>query len=104
MEIRVLWTDSALSQLEDIYDYYKIKASPRIAKKLVKTLIEETIVLESNPLIGVKEPLLSERPYEYRFLVKNNYKIIYRFNENLIRIISVFYCRQNPKKIEKIAE
>jgi plasmid stabilization system protein ParE len=104
MEVRVLWTDSALSQLEDIYDYYKIKASPRIAKKLVKTLIEETIVLESSPFIGVKEPLLSERPFEYRFLVKNNYKIIYRFNENLIRIISVFDCRQNPNKIEKITE
>jgi plasmid stabilization system protein ParE len=104
MEVRVLWTDSALFQLEDIYDYYKIKANPRIAKKLVKTLVEETIILESNPLIGVKEPLLSERPYEYRFLVKNNYKIIYRFNENLIRIISVFDCRQNPNKIEKIAE
>ncbi len=104
MEIRVLWTDSALSQLEDIYDYYKIKASPRVAKKLVKTLVEETIVLESNPLIGVKEPLLTERPYEYRFLVKNKCKIIYRFNENLIRIISVFDCRQNPNKIKKIAE
>jgi toxin ParE1/3/4 len=104
MEVRVLWTDSALSQLEDIYDYYKIKASPRIAKKLVKTLIEETILLESNPLIGVKESLLSKRPFEYRFLVKNNYKIIYRFDEKLIRIISVFDCRQNPLKIEKIVE
>lgn len=104
MEVRILWTDTALSQLEDIYDYYKIKASPRIAKKLVKTLIEETIVLESNPLIGVKEPLLSKRPFEYRFLVKNNYKIIYRFNDNLIRVISVFDCRQNPLKIDKIAE
>ena len=104
MEVRVLWTDSALSQLEDIYDYNKIKASPRIAKKLVKAIIEETIVLESNPLIGVKESLLSERPFEYRFLIKNNYKIIYRFNENLIRIISVFDCRQNPKKIVNITE
>ncbi|MFN3555737.1 MAG: type II toxin-antitoxin system RelE/ParE family toxin [Bacteroidales bacterium] len=104
MEVRVLWTDSALSQLEDIYDYYKVKASPGIAKKLVKALIAQTIVLESNPLIGIKEPLLSERPYEYRFLLKDNYKIIYRFNENLIRVISVFDCRQNPQKIEKIAE
>jgi plasmid stabilization system protein ParE len=104
MEIRVLWTDSALSQLEDIYDYYKIKASPRIAKKLVKAILKETIVLESNPLIGVKEPLLLEKLYEYRFLVKNNYKIMYRFNENRIRIISVFDSRQSPEKIEKIAE
>lgn len=104
MEIRILWTDSALSQLENIYDYYKLKSSPGIAKKLVKSLVEETIVLKSNPLIGVKETLLLGRPFEYRFLVKNNYKIIYRFNDNLVRIISVFDCRQNPKKIEKIVE
>jgi len=104
MEVKVLWTDFALTQLEDIYDYSKIKASPVIANKLAKTLIEETILLESNPLRGVKEPLLSERPFEYRILVKNNYKIIYRFNETLISIISVFDCRQNPKNIEKIEE
>jgi plasmid stabilization system protein ParE len=62
MEVRVLWTDSALFQLEDIYDYYKIKANPRIAKKLVKTFVEETIILESNPLIGVKEPQIKVMP------------------------------------------
>jgi len=104
MEVKVLWTDTALSQLESIYDYYKAKASPAIARKLVKTLVETTILLESNPLMGTKEPLLSDRPFEYRFLLKNNYKIIYRFNDNFIRIVSVFDCRQNPVKIEKIAE
>lgn len=92
MEIKILWTDLVLSQLEDVYDYYKVKASPIVAKKLVKSLIEETIDLMSNPLIGIKEPLLSKSSFEYRFLVKKNYKIIYRFNENLIRIISVFYA------------
>ena len=69
MEIKVLWSDSALSQLEDIYDYFKIKASPKIAKNIVKSLVEETIILEQSPLNGTKEPLLSQKPYEYRFLV-----------------------------------
>ncbi|HAM97068.1 MAG TPA: hypothetical protein DCQ26_00500 [Marinilabiliales bacterium] len=55
MEVRILWTDFALSQLEDIYDFYKYKASPRIAKKLVKSVVEESITLESNPLIGINE-------------------------------------------------
>ncbi len=62
------------------------------------------MVLESNPLVGAKESLLAKSPLEYRFLIKKNYKIIYRFNENLIRIISVFDCRQNPKKIEGLTE
>ena len=72
MEVKILWTDFALSQLEDIYDFYKYKANPRTAKKIVKSIIS----LESNPLIGVKEPLLSTRQFEYRFIVKKNYKII----------------------------
>jgi toxin ParE1/3/4 len=104
MEVKILWTDFALSQLEDIYDFYKYKASPRTAKKIIKLLIEETISLESNPLLGVKEPLLSTRQYEYRYIVKKNYKIICRFVENLITVVSVFDCRQNPQKIEIIRD
>lgn len=104
MEVKILWTDFALSQLEDIYDFYKYTASPKTAKKIVKSLVEESISLESNPLIGIKEPLLSTRQFEYRFIVKTNYKIIYRFVENLITVVSVFDCRQNPKKIEFIKD
>ncbi len=104
MEVKIFWSDIALSQLEDIYDYYKAKASITIARKLVKSLIEKTTILELNPLIGEKESLLSDRTYEYRFLVENNYKIIYRFNNKHIKIISVFDCRQNPEKIGKIID
>ena len=102
MEIKVLWSDTALLQLQDIFDYYKLNASPAIARRLVKFLIESTILLESNPKLGTIEPLLSERPFEYRYLVRKNYKIIYRFNDNLVRIISVFDCRQDPEKINEI--
>jgi len=97
--MKVLWSDIALSQLEDIYNYHKIAASEFIAKNLVKMLVEQTIILESNPLLGKKEPLLAERKYEYRFLVKGQYKIIYHIDNNYIKITSVFDCRQNPCKI-----
>ncbi|RPH30767.1 MAG: type II toxin-antitoxin system RelE/ParE family toxin [Bacteroidales bacterium] len=75
-----------------------------VAKKIIKGIVKKSILLESNPLIGVKEPLLVERQFEYRFIVENNYKIIYRFNDNIARIISVFDCKQNPQKIEKIKD
>lgn len=102
--MKVFWSDAALAQLEEIYNYYKVKASPAIARKLIKTLIEKTILLESNPLIGVIEPLLSKRNYEYRFLIENNYKIIYRYFDNYVKINLVFDCRQNPDNIEKISD
>ncbi len=102
MEVKVLWSDTSLVQLQEIFDYYSIKASHSVARKIVKGIIKKSILLESNPLIGVKEPLLLDRPFEYRFIVENNYKIIYRFNDNIARIVSVFDCRQNPQKLERI--
>jgi len=43
MELRVFWTDTARFQLADIFNYYKVKASIRVARKLVKQIIDRTI-------------------------------------------------------------
>ena len=102
MEVKVLWSDTSLVQLQEIFDYYSFKASHSIARKIVKGIVKKSILLESNPLIGVKEPLLLDRPFEYRFIVESNYKIIYRFSDNIARIVSVFDCRQNPQKLDRI--
>ncbi|MEI6049209.1 MAG: type II toxin-antitoxin system RelE/ParE family toxin, partial [Bacteroidota bacterium] len=102
MEVRVLWSDTSLAQLQEIFDYYNFRTSATVAGEIIKGIVKKSILIESNPLIGVKEPLLADRPFEYRFIIENNYKIIYRFNDNIARIVSVFDCRQNPQKIEKI--
>jgi plasmid stabilization system protein ParE len=104
MEVKILWSDTALAQLEDIFDFHKITANHAVAIKLVKSIVQKTLILQSTPLLGVKEPLLSEKSFEYRFLVEKNYKIIYRFNDNLIRIITIFDCRQNPSKLRKVKD
>jgi len=102
MELRVFWTDTARFQLEDIFNYYKDKASIRAARKLVRQIIERTIQLEKNPESGPKEPLLSNRNFEYRYLVEGNYNIIYWKLDNYIKIAAVFDCRQNPEKMKRI--
>ncbi len=104
MEVKILWSDTSLAQLQEIFDYYNYKSGTTVAKKIVQGIVEKSLLLESNPLIGVKEPLLVARPFEYRFLVEKKYKIIYRFNDNIARIVSVFDCRQNPQKLGKINE
>ena len=87
---------------EDIYNYYKLEASIKVAKKLVKGLIDRTIQLEKIPKSGAKEPLLSHRKHEYRYLVEGNYKIIYWIDESYIIIAAVFDCRQNPTKMSNL--
>jgi plasmid stabilization system protein ParE len=99
MELRVFWTDTARFQLEEIFAYYKNRASLAVAQKLVKGIIDRTLQLERNPQSAPKEPLLSDRKFEYRYLVEGNYKIIYSIDGNYIKVASVFDSRQNPKKI-----
>jgi toxin ParE1/3/4 len=102
MELIVLWTDTAKFQLEDIYNYHVEKASHRVARKLVKSIVDRTIHLDKNPKMGSLEPLLSKKKIEYRYLVEGNYKIIYWKHDNYIKIATVFDCRQNPEKMKEI--
>ena len=88
MELTVYQTRFAENKLEDIFHYYSIKASYRVAFNLVNELIDKTIDLEKNPNIGAKEELLADRTEDFRYLVHKNYKIIYWINldENRIQI------------------
>ncbi len=102
MDIKVFWTDIARYQLEDIFDYYKDKAGILTARKLVKEITNRTIQLEINPRSGQMEPLLEDRKNEYRYLVEENYKIIYWIEDYMITIAAVFDCRQNPERLSKL--
>jgi len=102
MELKVFWTETALNQLRDIFDYYKVKANQRVARNIVKKIVNRTIQLERNSKSGSREPLLESRKFEYRYLVEGNYKIIYWTEDNYVKIASIFDSRQNPEKLAKI--
>jgi plasmid stabilization system protein ParE len=104
MGLVVYWTQFAEDKLDDIFKYYELKASYRIAKKLVTGIIDKTIGLDKNPHIGQREELLLNRVQDFKYLVFKNYKIIYWINhdKNRIEIVNVFDTRQNPLKITKI--
>jgi len=101
MELIVYWTQIAEDKLDDIFNYYKLKASLNVAQNLVNGIVDTTIDLNKNPQIGQKEILLKDRFQKFRYLIYKNYKIIYWINENKnrIEIANVFDCRQNPDKL-----
>ena len=103
MEIvfKILWTDFAIDQLKDIFDYHLINSSPNVAQRLVQKIIDATVILENNPKSGRKEDLLADRHQEFRFVIVKNYKVIYciDYEFNIVNIAIVFDTRQNPKKI-----
>jgi len=104
MVLTVYWSQIAEDRLDDIFNYYKLKAGKSTAVKLVNGIVDQTIDLEKNPRLGQKEELLAERIQEFRFLIYKHYKIIYWINkhQNRIEIANIFDCRQNPVKIHEV--
>lgn len=103
MGLEVYWTESSEKELEKIFDYYKRKASYRIAKKLIDGIFNEALKLKRQPEMGQVEELLKNRKQQFRYLIYKNYKIIYWINnsENRIEINDVFDTRQNPLKMKR---
>jgi plasmid stabilization system protein ParE len=100
MDLKVFWTETARNQLEEINNYYRFKASIKVAQKLINQILDKALILKTQPQAGQVELLLKHRKYEYRYLIQGNYKIIYWIEDNYIKIASVFDCRQNPNKIK----
>jgi len=61
MIFRIIWSKFSESQLDKIFEYYKKEASLRVAKKLLKDIINEPKKLIHSPEIGQEEELLLKR-------------------------------------------
>ena len=103
MAFKIIWSEFASSQLDEIFEYYKAEASLKVAKRLLKELINEPKKLIKSPEIGQKEESLKQRIIEYRYFVFKNYKLIYSVDKEneYIKIADVFDTRQNPPKIKR---
>lgn len=101
--MKIIWSEFAEDQLDEIYDYIEKHAGSRIAKKLLKEIIDESKKLVKAPHIGQEEALLKQRENHYRYLIFKNYKLIYSVDsENgFIKIADVFDTRQNPPKLKR---
>ncbi len=103
MEFRIIWSEFAEHQLDNIYNFYLESASPSVASKLLKNIIHEADRLTHRPEIGQIEENLLERNIEYRYLIYKNYKLIYSIDRKsgFIKMADVFDTRQNPTKLKR---
>ncbi len=92
----IIWSAFAENQLDAILEYYTENSGDTVAKKFVRSLINETNRLLSDPYIGQEEELLRDRKISYRYLISYNYKIIYSIDEEKgrVQIADVFDTRQ----------
>jgi len=97
--MKIIWSDFASETLSEIYQYYKEKASPTIAQKIKTEIFTATRQLKKHPSSGQIEINLEELNEGHRYLVKGNYKIIYKEIPEGMLITDVFDTRQDPINI-----
>ncbi len=101
---KIIWSDRAKYDLKNIYEYY-YDLSPLTAKSLIGGILKRIHLLKRGFVwIGQKEPLLTKTKFEYRYLIYRNYKIIYRTENKIIKIITIYDTRQNPTKLSNFTE
>ena len=86
----VIWTDSALQDLDDIGEYIS-KDSIRYAEITVELLFGSVDILEDHLKAGRMVPEFEIQ--SLRELIKGNYRIVYQIvDNNLIQIIAVHHA------------
>ena len=98
---RVIWSDFAVRQLEQIFQFFTERTDEHIARSIVLELLSTSEKLIEHPALGPREVTLIHLSTTYRYLVQGNYKIIYSVDEQsrIIRISDVFDVRQSPEKL-----
>ncbi len=97
--MEIIWTDFAIENLKDIFDFYSTTASKKIANKIKNDIFKSVKLLVRYPKLGQIELYLEKLNKEYRYILSGNYKIIYKVQDKNIIISDVFDVRQNPIKM-----
>ncbi|MDH6306581.1 hypothetical protein M2459_003306 [Parabacteroides sp. PF5-5] len=101
VDVKIEWQPIAIKQLVDHYSFLSEK-NERAALLLYNTLIAAPNMLKVFPYAGQIEPLLTDLPVCYRYLlVIRRFKIIYTVRENIVDIHAVWDCRQNEDTLKQ---
>lgn len=92
--LKVEWTDQALDKIEQISDYISLD-SPVAAKNWIRTILGKEQLLIDNPRIGRIVP--EYRVELIREIFEGNYRVIYKIEEKLIKIITVKNFRESRR-------
>lgn len=72
----------------------------KVADRIMDKLSHSLNLICTHPNLGHIEPQLVDFPQCFRTLVNvPNYKIIYWLDEDMIKIATVFDCRQRPEEL-----
>jgi len=86
--VKVLWTDSAVAQLQAIYGYLA-QTSPEYALRIIDRLTRRSTQIAAFPLSGRMVPEYELN--EVREVIEGRYRIIYLVESAQVQVLAVIH-------------
>lgn len=100
MEKEIIWSKTALEQLESIYFYLiKTTKSKTTSNKVVDTIYDSVTILKSNWEIYELDKMKKSNSGNFRAYEIYNYRISYKITTNEIFIVRIRHTKRNPKSL-----
>lgn len=93
-------TPDVIEELEEIKDYIShVLKNPLSADRIVNGILDEIERLSESPELGVNFVSKIGFSTNLRYLVVEKYIVVYRNEEESVRVLHVFYGKRNYLKI-----
>ncbi len=86
--MKIFISDSAVSDLEGIKEYYEEEGVPHVGKQLISSIIEHIWRLRENPDIGRMVPEFDEP--KIRELIHSPFRVVYLREQRSIHVVRVW--------------
>lgn len=97
----VEFTEDCIKEIDDIYEYISGKLMASLsAKRLMRKIEREVMLLEKNPKIYVEVDLMDKLKRKYRRMILNNYVVLYTVDEESrkVYVAHMYYGKRNYLK------
>ena len=96
--MKVSWSKRAGDAVVRTSIYILNTFGPKAREEFLQAVQHASELLEDNPFLGPIEPLLVQKPQQYRSVVVNRLnKIVYYVKGNTIKISAFWDTRKEPK-------
>lgn len=100
MEKEIIWSKTALNQLEKIYSYlFKETKSKSIPNKVIDTIYNSVTILGTNWEIYELDEMKISNDGNYRAYEVYSYRITYKITSKEIHILRIRHTSRNPKNL-----
>ncbi len=92
---KVVWTQKAVNQMENVLNFLSDEVSEKAATKFLETVLNKVKTLENNTYEG--RPIPNKKTIRF-VIIEKHHRLYYRRNGLTLYVAQIYDTRQHPDK------